>query len=134
MAIILKRGIFMTIQEAIEERKRRIRELQQEISALEKAEEILNGNPTPTDKPKSQPDMAYAVLDEVGKPMHVGQVAAQIKKKFANTIKQNNLGVMLFRYSKRGNRFYKLEGRPNTYGLIKWQNISERLQGENKPN
>jgi hypothetical protein len=52
--------------------------------------------------------------------MHVAQVAAQIKKKFAFTIKVNNLGVMLFRYSKRGKRFYKVQGRKNAYGLIRW--------------
>lgn len=123
----------MTIEEAIEERRKRVRELQQEINALEKAAEILKGAPT-HEQPKSQPDMAYAVLEEVGKPMHVKQVAQQIKKKFSNPINLNTLSVMLFRYSKRRTRFYKLEGRPNTYGLVKWQNISEMLEAEHRPN
>jgi len=81
----------------------------------------------PREKPKSQPDMANAILDEIGKPMHVTQIAAQIKDRFGQNVKPNNLGVMLFRYAKRGSRFYKVESRPNTYGLIKWQQISERL-------
>jgi hypothetical protein len=34
---------------------------------------------------------------------------------------------MLFRYAKRGKKFYKSEEKPNTYGLLKWQRISERL-------
>jgi hypothetical protein len=72
--------------------------------------------------------MAYAVLDGVGKPMHVSQIALQIKKQFGVAIKNNNLGVMLFRYAKRGKKFYKVEGRKNTYGLIKWQALSERLE------
>jgi hypothetical protein len=71
--------------------------------------------------------MAYAVLDEIGKPMHVTQISEQIKKRFSISIKANNLGVMLFRYAKRGNKFYKAQGKPNTYGLIKWQEITQRL-------
>jgi len=117
---------YMDIQEAIEERKREIRRIQQEIAALELAEEILNKHPK-TEKPKSQPDMAASILEEVGKPMHVTQIAAQIKVKFKQNVKSNNLGVMLFRYAKRSTRFYKVEGRPNTYGLIKWQQLAERL-------
>jgi len=117
----------MNIQEAIDEREKQIRFLQQEIKSLLVAAEILKGK-APTEKPKTQPEMAYAVLDDVGKPMHVTQVVAQIKKKFSVNIKANNLGVMLFRYAKRGKRFYKVQGRKNTYGLIKWQEISERLE------
>jgi hypothetical protein len=117
----------MNIQEAIDERERQIRFLQQEIKSLQVAAEILKGK-IPTDKPKTQPEMAYAVLEDVGKPMHVAQVVAQIKRKFSVNIKANNLGVMLFRYSKRGKRFYKVQGRKNTYGLIKWQELSERVE------
>jgi hypothetical protein len=115
------------IQEAIEERKKEIRRIQQEIAALELADHILSKN-AKTEKPKSQPDMAANILEQVGKPMHVTQIAAQIKTQFKQTVKSNNLGVMLFRYAKRGTRFYKVEGRPNTYGLIKWQELAERLE------
>jgi hypothetical protein len=117
----------MQITEAIEERLKQIRLLQQEINALEKAAEILKGTPK-TDKPRSQPDMAAAILEGIGKPMHIAQIAAQIKREFGATIKANNLGVMLFRYSKRGSRFYKVQGKPSTYGLVKWQDISERIE------
>ena len=117
----------MNIQEAIDEREKQIRFLQQEIKSLQVAAEILKGK-APTEKPNTQPEMAYAVLDDVGKPMHVTQVVAQVKKRFSVNIKANNLGVMLFRYAKRGKRFYKVQGRKNTYGLIKWQEISERLE------
>jgi len=127
MAIIILGSKAMNIQEAIEERRRQIKSLEQEINALQMAADILKGS-AKTEKPKSQPDMAYAILDDIGKPMHVGQITAQIKKRFSVNVKTNNLGVMLFRYSKRGNRFYKVQGKPNTYGLIKWQEISERLE------
>jgi acyl carrier protein len=115
------------IRDAIAEREKQIRFLQQEIKSLTVAAEILKGRPS-TEKPQTQPDMAYAVLDHIGKSMHVSQIVTQIKKEFSVTIKPNNLGVMLFRYAKRGKRFYKVQGRKNTYGLIKWQELSERLE------
>jgi len=118
----------MEIHAAIEERKKQIKKLEDEIKALVVAADILKaGEKTETDKAKTQPDMAYTVLDEIGKPMHVTQVAEQIKRRFSASIKANNIGVMLFRYAKRGNRFYKAAGKPNTYGLLKWQAISQRL-------
>jgi hypothetical protein len=120
----------MNIQEAIHEREKQIRHLQQEIKSLQVAAEILKGKAS-AEKPETQPEMAYAVLEDIGKPMHVTQISEQIKKKFAVSIKANNLGVMLFRYAKRGKRFYKVQGRKNTYGLIKWQEISERLEPSN---
>jgi hypothetical protein len=119
----------MNIHAAIEERKKQIRKLEDEIKALVFASEILKSDgKAATEKPKTQPDMAYAVLEEIGKPMHVSQISEQVKKRFQVLIKANNLGVMLFRYAKRGNKFYKSKDKPNTYGLIKWQAVSERLE------
>jgi hypothetical protein len=119
----------MEISDAIEERKRKIKELETEIEALVLAAEILKGS-AKTEKPKSQPDMAYAILEEVGTPMHVSQIAEQVRKLFKTSIKPNNLAVMLFRYAKRGSKFYKYEGKPNTYGLLKWQPIAKRLESK----
>ena len=65
--------------------------------------------------------MVYSILEEVGKPMHVGQIAERIKKNFGTSIKTPNLGVMLYRYAQREKRFYKVAGKPNTYGLLKWE-------------
>jgi hypothetical protein len=116
----------MDIREAVEQRKKQIERLQREIQTLEAAEELMKGKPR--EKPQSQPDMAGAILEEIGKPMHVTQIAAQVKSKFGQIVKPNNLGVMLFRYAKRGSRFYKVEGKPNTYGLVKWQEIKDRIE------
>jgi hypothetical protein len=117
----------MNIQEAIEERQKQIEHLEKEIAALQLASEILKDKVS-SEKPKTQPEMAYSALDDIGKPMHVKQIVLQIKKKFGAIIKPNNLGVMLFRYAKRGSRFYKVQGKKNTYGLLKWQEITERLE------
>jgi hypothetical protein len=120
-----------TIQDAIDDRLKQIKQLEKEIEALQLANEILKGKVS-TEKPKTQPEMAYLVLDDIGKPMHVGQIGLQIKKKFGVTIKLSNLGVMLFRYAKRGKRFYKVQGRKNTYALIKWQELPERIESTSK--
>ena len=109
------------IQEAIAEKKEQIKRLEKDIEALLRAKDILTGDEETTDKPKSQPDMVYSILEQVGKPMHVAQIAEQIRKKFGIAVKTMNLGVMLYRYAQRGTRFYKVKGKPNTYGLIKWE-------------
>ena len=109
------------IQDAIAEKRDQIKRLEKDIEALLRAKEILVGDEQSTGKPKSQPDMAYSILEEIGKPMHVAQIAEKIAKKFGLTIKVMNLGVMLYRYAQRGTRFYKVKGKPNTYGLIKWE-------------
>jgi len=116
----------MELRTAILERRRKIEALQKEIAALELAQSLLS-NESRSEEPKTQAEMASAILEDVGKPMHVSQLVDQIKKTFGRSIKSNNLSVMLFRYAKRGSRFFKVQGRPNTYGLVKWQEIKDRL-------
>jgi hypothetical protein len=116
-----------SIQEVILEKERQVAHLEKEIVALKLAAKILEDNALQTDKPMSQPEMAASILATVGKPMHVSQIADQMKKRFGIAIKTTNLGVMLFRYAKRESKFYKVEGKPNTYGLISSQ-IAEHLK------
>jgi hypothetical protein len=111
------------IQEAIAQKRDQIKRLERDIEALQRAQEILLGNDQSAEKPKSQPDMVHSILEEVGKPMHVAQIAEQMKKKFGIAVKTTNLGVMLYRYAQRAKRFYKVKGKPNTYGLLKWESI-----------
>jgi len=109
------------ITAAIQEKLREIARLKKQIESLQEAEEILQGYAKKKEEPRSQPQMAAAILDEVGKPMHVSIIAEQMKKRYQQTVKVANLGVMLFRYSKRLKTFYKVKGKPNTYGLSKWE-------------
>jgi len=111
------------IADVIAEKNRQIEKLRKDIDALQKAQSIIENTTPETEKPQSQADMAAAILDEIGKPMHVEKIAEQIKKKFHSTVKKSVLGTVLFRYSRKGKRFYKMEGKPNTYGLNKWQSI-----------
>ena len=114
------------IQEAIAEKRRQIDELSNDIKALEKAAQIIERSARRVEKPESQSAMAAAILEEIGKPMHVASIGEQIKRKFQRAIKTNNLGVMLFRFARRGSLFYKVEGKPNTYGLLKWHSVTQR--------
>ncbi len=109
------------ISEAINEKIEQIKRLEKDVAALQRAQEILAGNEQTTGKPKSQPEMVYSILEEVGKPMHVAQIVERIRKIFGTPVKTANLGVMLYRYAQREKNFYKVEGKPNTYGLIKWE-------------
>lgn len=118
----------MDILEAIAAKEKLIEQLRKEISTLQSAAQILEGDPG--EKAKSQPEMAAAILEQTGKPMHVTQILEQMKRKFRKSPKPNTLGVTLYRYAKRGSRFYKVKGKPNTYGLIKWQTPEERMEHE----
>ncbi len=116
------------IQEAIAQKEKQIEQLRKEIDALGLAEMILKSSGHDTEKPQSQPDMIASILEEVGKPMHVAQIAEQMKRRFHRTVKTTNIGVLLYRYAKRASRFYKVQGKPNTYGLVKWQSVAERAE------
>jgi hypothetical protein len=124
----------MDIQQAIDERKKKMKRLEEEIAALQRAAKLLDETDALPNSAGTQADMASAILENAGKPMHVTDLVSQIKKRFGRTIKSNNLGVMLFRYAKRGSKFYKAKGKPNTYGLIKWEEIpiATRMAGVEK--
>jgi HB1, ASXL, restriction endonuclease HTH domain len=116
------------LQEVIAEKYRQIENLRSEINALEKAKQIIEGSSRETEKPRSQPEMAAAILEEVGKPMHVSQIVEQMKRKYGASPKPTTLGVTMYRYAQRGRRFYKVKGKPNTYGLIKWQSPEDHIE------
>lgn len=103
------------------EKQKQLTELQREVDALLLAVKLLGNDKPIAGEAQSQPQMAVAVLEAHGKPMHVSEIASQISKRFKRSIKKANLSVVLFRYAKRGRHFYKVPGRPNTYGLLKWQ-------------
>ncbi len=124
----LRERFVMDILEAIAEKEKQIEQLRREINTLHSAARILDMAERRTEKAKSQPAMAASILDEIGKPMHVSQIVDQIKKRFRISVKTNTLGVTLYRYAKRNSSFYKVKGKPNTYGLVKWQAPSERAE------
>ncbi len=121
------------IYNTLAEKQKELERLQREIDALRMAVRILGSEEDTlvAEAAQSQPQMIAAILEASGKPMHVKQLAEQIKRKFKRTVKKTNLGVLLYRYAQRGRRFYKVPGKPNTYGLIKWQALRDQ-QGESR--
>lgn len=118
------------IYKTLAEKQKQLELLQREIDALRLAAKILGDESvktSPEGKP-SQPQMAVAVLEANGKPMHVHSIVEQIHKKFGVKIKTNNLAVLLYRYAQRGKHFYKDVRKGNTYGLIRWQAIAPQQE------
>jgi hypothetical protein len=113
------------IRSVLNEKQQQMVKLQREIEALRLAISLLgsDGSEPVIDintELLSQPKMIASILEANGRPMHVREIAYQLKKRFNLETKKSNLGVMLFRYSKRGSTFYKEHDKPNTYGLLKW--------------
>ena len=65
------------IQEVIAQKERLVAQLQKEIETLKTAATILEANVQDADKPRSRPEMVAAILEQVGQPMHVAQIADQ---------------------------------------------------------
>jgi len=93
---------------------------------LIREEERLLGKKAEPETP-SQPEMIRTVLVEYGKPMHVDQLSAAIKKKFRIKLKPLYLTSIIYRLMKAG-RLFRKEG-ANTFGLLEWPAKSQ----ESKP-
>jgi hypothetical protein len=117
----------MDIEQVIKDKRRQIEKLEEEIYTLEKASKIL-GHASMGDKQLSQPAMVETILADVGKPLHLDRLIEQIKSRYKQVVKKNNLGVTLYRYAERGSKFYKVPGKPNTYALLAWQKPEEKIR------
>ncbi len=117
------------IYKTLAEKQKDLTALQREVDALRLAIKLLGDEGTaPIEgQEMSQPKMVVAILQAAHRPMHVKDIAEQMKKKFKLTVKVNNLGVMLYRYAARGRHFVKIINKPNTYGLIEWQNEESKV-------
>lgn len=109
------------IYKLLADKQKQLAELQREVDALRMAAKLLGGDETVSEDSQSQPQMVIAILEATNKPLHISQIADQMKKRFKKSVKKSNLGVLLYRYAQRGKHFYKVTGKPNTYGLLKWE-------------
>lgn len=67
-------------------------------------------------KRKSQTDLAYEVLDEAGKPLHILEIVKHINTKFGLQVTRNSLISAMLKKVARGQQFVKSGS--NTFGLI----------------
>ena len=110
------------IYSVLHEKQKQLVILQREVDALRLAMKLLGEEKLSDEDTKlSQPLMAVAILEAMGKPLHVKNIAEQMKKRFKISVKLNNLSVMLYRYATRGRHFFTSSDKPNTYGLLKWE-------------
>ena len=130
-ALVLSRWRMKDIHKLLGEKRRELERLQREVDALAIAAGLLSDE-RPLDakvRAQSQPQLVIGILEAKGEPMHVKQIAGQMKK-FKKNIKKANLGVLLYRYAQRGKHFYKVAGKPNTYGLLKWRSLMASHHGD----
>lgn len=125
-ALALSRWRMMDIHKLLNEKRKELEQLQREVDALSIAAGLLSKEqPQLSIKygQQSQPQLVIGILEAAGKPLHVRQIVEQLHEKFHKKVKKTNLGVLLYRYAQRGKHFYKVAGKPNTYGLLKWRSL-----------
>jgi len=114
------------IYDLLRQKEEQLQLLARQVEALRVAAQLMAAEErllhTPTDeKSPSQPQMVREVLREKGQPMHVSKIADAIKNKYGKRFKPNYLTPVIYRNMKAGKLFFKVEGKPNTFGLREWQ-------------
>jgi hypothetical protein len=121
------------LHDAIKIKEGQIAQLQKEVAALRLSVKILAEEPQkpgkkaskqapglPTGTVITQPLMVRSVLLDCGVPMHVQQISADIKKKYAVVLDPQYLTSIIYRLMKKGKLFRKAG--PNTFGLLELPN------------
>lgn len=114
------------IYDLLRQKEEQLQLLARQVEALRvtaqlmKEEQKLLGQKDESEAP-SQPRMIYEVLSAKSEPMHVSKIVEAIRKKFSKKLKPTYLTTIIYRSMKKGKLFYKVEGKPNTFGLREWQ-------------
>jgi hypothetical protein len=109
------------IYEVLRHKELQVQQLKQEIEALKIAAKLITDeqdSPPRTNGQISQPEMMRAVLLESIEPMHVAKIGEAIQRKFKKKIKPVHLSAIIYRHIKSGKSFFKVENKPNTFGLL----------------
>ena len=133
-ALALSRWRMKDIHKLLNEKRKQLEQLQRDVDALAIAAGLLSDE-RPLDveiRARSQPQLVIGILEAAGEPLHVKQIAEKLHKEFRKKVKKTNLGVLLYRYAQRGKHFYKVAGKPNTYGLLEWRPLAASHHGDSK--
>lgn len=109
------------VYEVLRQKEILFQQLKAEIEALKVAAKLLadeQDNPPRTGEDTSQPEMIRQVLLQSDQPMHVSKIGEAIQKKYKKKMKPAHLSAVIYRYLKSGKLFFKVEGRPGTFGLL----------------
>jgi hypothetical protein len=93
------------------------------LEAQLRAVRSLKREPTisapPKDTSRSQPNMAYDILREIGHPLHVTDLIDHIQRRFDITVDRESLVSTLTKKVLRRDRFTRVA--KNTFGLLEWE-------------
>jgi DNA repair exonuclease SbcCD ATPase subunit len=116
-----------TVRADVQVLKQRLREtLQREMETHRTALQTLTGNEQAINGDVPLPEMILSILKAHGTPLHVSEIRNDLKRRYNKEVTRQKLESLLYRYAKRGRNFYKVYGRPNSYGLLEWQGRSGR--------
>ena len=109
------------LREILTNKEAQLSKLQHDIEILRTAIGLVEREQKVTQKieERSVPQLAAAILEEAGKPLHTHEIRMGILFS-GRQISKESLSSALFQYSKRKKTFYKVSDKPNTYGLRRW--------------
>jgi hypothetical protein len=115
----------MNLDEAIARKQAEHARVQRELDVLLQAKKLMKDMgvvDTDEDKSKkpSQPQMVEDILRERNQPMHVKAIAQALSIRAGKQISSDYVSALIYRDAKRNKRFRKVEGAPNTFGLLEW--------------
>jgi hypothetical protein len=112
---------------AIQKKEAEIARLTEELQTLRRAAAILEEGDIPISggtitvrdgKALTQSLMTREVLEEAETPLHIAEIIKRVQVKYGRVLQAPSLQAILYKYAQRGAHFYKVEGVPNTYGLL----------------
>ncbi len=114
-----------TIRADVRGLKESLREtFQHEIETHQAAVQVLLGKVPALNGAKSLPEMISSILKAHGTPLHVNEIRSDLRHRYNKEVSRERIESLLYRHAKKVKLFYKVYGRPNTYGLVEWQEQS----------
>jgi hypothetical protein len=97
---------------------------QHEIETHQAAVQVLWNRVPALNGAKSPPEMISSILKAHGTPLQVNEIRNGLRHRYNKEVSRERIESHLYRHAKKVMLFYKVYGRPNTYGLLEWQEQS----------
>jgi hypothetical protein len=109
----IRETILETVEACLDAQLRAVRKLRSASSTDSSAGAPLAG--AQNTKGRSQLDMAFDILKEAGRPLHIGELLERIHTRFGQRVDRESLVSALTKRVLRADRFVRTE--KNTFGL-----------------
>src|SRR5262245_4644101 len=118
----------MDLNEIIARKRDELAKVQRELDALLLAKRIseemtaaaVAESERSKKQQKSQPEVLEDILRERNRAMHVRDLAPLLSAKVGKKISADYVSSLIYRELKKGKRFRRVEGVPNTFALRDW--------------